>query len=802
MEQIQVLLAKFQQILLSIFYAILRLLGIGAKKGESENKIAEPLIKTETECKEPKADVQKEETPADNSELQEAVVERTIDNADTPANENLELKTQECVAEEVVELSTKHSEAQAVEVTHVETAKQHVVEIKQEKTSITHVETKVHVEEKIHQKSETIISKEQKASASAVTVHTEGKIEPEPEKQPQKAENKKSETKLETPTEKPTTKPAETPASPKKESKEEKKTENKKSETKSEKPAEKPAPKPEEKPTPKPEEKPAPKAEEKPKSKPEEKTAPKAEEKPTPKVEEKPAPKVEEKPAPKAEEKPAPKAEEKPKSKPEEKPAPKVEEKPKSKVEEKTAPKAEEKPAPKAEEKPKSKAEEKPAPKVEEKPKSKVEEKPAPKAEENPAPKVEEKPAPKVEEKPAPKPAENKKPQTIFDTSVEQAATKPAEDSKSPSQNTRTPTLDLVAKRPEIEEFESDDEENNTKDNSSTSEQPSAPVRIFEEKMLKKREFAINELCSSEEVYCNYIRNLIVEYKPAVQHLINEDQTRLIFQNIDTLILLSNQFSSLFAAERKKGPQFALCGNCFTNAKHLIKMFVPYIEHYPEIDLSIKKLTAMNKKFRIACEAVVKKGVQPISSLVIMPVQRMPKYVLLLREIYKATPEWHEDRKLLEDAMASLKEASSAADAKTEEAKRKSDLYMLQSTIKDCQLTLVAPRRTIIARFPGQLERYEIVIMTDMIIVIKGHKKTALRSEYTTLKSYVMLSDNSVVACNNHVLNVSTPNRPEKLTMQMLPENEAKVMEIIKGVIDSIFVLKRRISIDSTSDSY
>ena len=48
--------------------------------------------------------------------------------------------------------------------------------------------------------------------------------------------------------------------------------------------------------------------------------------------------------------------------------------------------------------------------------------------------------------------------------------------------------------------------------------------------------------------------------------------------------------------------------------------------------------------------------VKQLANLLIMPVQRMPRYVLLLQSLLAKTPEWHRDKELLERGLARVED--------------------------------------------------------------------------------------------------------------------------------------------------
>ncbi|OHT02828.1 hypothetical protein TRFO_29891 [Tritrichomonas foetus] len=239
--------------------------------------------------------------------------------------------------------------------------------------------------------------------------------------------------------------------------------------------------------------------------------------------------------------------------------------------------------------------------------------------------------------------------------------------------------------------------------------------------MLEKRRLAIDELIESETKYRDYLQVFLDVYRTKLEKYIDKYTNSLFFGNVELLIVLSQNYSLLFNEEYKKGPADAEIWKCFINTPQTIKIFVPYITNYNEALSQYNILVATNRKIKkIVAEIEDEDVTHQFSSLVVMPVQRMPRYVLLLREIYKCTPEWHPDHSHLSETIEKLNHAAQEADKKCQEAKSRFKLIEFEKSITDCP-KLISPSR----RF---LESYDlgdkmiVHVLNDMVLYVIGKK--------------------------------------------------------------------------------
>eukprot|EP01119_Soliformovum_irregulare_P010256 TRINITY_DN2512_c0_g3_i5.p1 TRINITY_DN2512_c0_g3~~TRINITY_DN2512_c0_g3_i5.p1 ORF type:complete len:863 (+),score=271.43 TRINITY_DN2512_c0_g3_i5:25-2613(+) len=166
------------------------------------------------------------------------------------------------------------------------------------------------------------------------------------------------------------------------------------------------------------------------------------------------------------------------------------------------------------------------------------------------------------------------------------------------------------------------------------------------------RDLVAREIYTTEETYMKNLDDLVLIYYEHLKDLCSENESKVIFSNIQNL----RNFTTKLLEELKLrvetwNPQTTLIGDVFLKFHPFFKMYTQYCNNYEE---SMECLHACMKKkdFAEAAENQKKNcGGLDIESLLITPVQRIPRYMLLIKEMVKHTPDSHPDHHNLEDAL-------------------------------------------------------------------------------------------------------------------------------------------------------
>lgn len=192
-----------------------------------------------------------------------------------------------------------------------------------------------------------------------------------------------------------------------------------------------------------------------------------------------------------------------------------------------------------------------------------------------------------------------------------------------------------------------------------------APTKA--EKRAKKRLNIAKELCSTEKSYIEQLKVMEKYYCIPLMPRLAEFKLQAaqpLFSNV-TIIRTLNEDLLKTLEERASDPAAKTIGDAVKAFCQYTKVYQSYAKFYSELRGQVDDAIASDKKFREFCSAACQnpdsKGLT-LASLMITPIQRVPRYILLLQELLKNTPEEHKDQQLIPEALESMNAMAHAVD--------------------------------------------------------------------------------------------------------------------------------------------
>ncbi|ELR11651.1 RhoGEF domain containing protein [Acanthamoeba castellanii str. Neff] len=218
-------------------------------------------------------------------------------------------------------------------------------------------------------------------------------------------------------------------------------------------------------------------------------------------------------------------------------------------------------------------------------------------------------------------------------------------------------------------------------------------VLMVDEVEERKRRDVARELLDTERTY---VANITTYLQPLrVQGLVAEEQLGHMFGNIERLWAIS---SELLAALEDRlhwwGPHQQL-GDVFLR--------LVYDEYYHNYDRAVETVDTLErqdagfKQFLLdqvqvggfGCEALT------LGSRLILPIQRLPRYLMLLGALAAKTPAGHPDQGLLREALEQLQETATRIDDQLKRMENRNRIYHIQSQLFSCPV-LATPDRVLL----------------------------------------------------------------------------------------------------------
>lgn len=186
--------------------------------------------------------------------------------------------------------------------------------------------------------------------------------------------------------------------------------------------------------------------------------------------------------------------------------------------------------------------------------------------------------------------------------------------------------------------------------------------------------------------------------KTSKSSLISENDRNIIFSDIETILTLNSTFLKQLQERMKGYNKKTLLSDVFLSFLPHFKMYTQYCSNYNTALELVNRLCNDNSRFRAFIKKTEAKTMKKFCDFLILPVQRVPRYVLLLDVLIKYTDQNHPDFENLKKAHDEAKIAASAINKKLEEAQNRAKVVSIRNRfdeiIDDClSESLVQPHR-------------------------------------------------------------------------------------------------------------
>ncbi|KAI3657907.1 hypothetical protein MP638_003544 [Amoeboaphelidium occidentale] len=282
-----------------------------------------------------------------------------------------------------------------------------------------------------------------------------------------------------------------------------------------------------------------------------------------------------------------------------------------------------------------------------------------------------------------------------------------------------------------------------------------------QEEDLRKRYHVVKEIFLSEKLYLEFLEKLrIYFYDPLVQNTFNTNLSRRsvssLFSNFEDILsvnkelfrqlhdrLCSNGSGELGVMDFSKwNPNDGFLGDIFVNLSPFLKMYSVYVRNFNYALQFLAKERQNNNLFRTFIEVTERKLLSeesgkafhlPLTSYLIMPVQRIPRYKLLLTDLMKYTPKCHPDYENIRLALENVEMIASFVNEQIRQFENALQILQLQSRLvgyedSNGEAILLRPGRKLI-KFgkltrigPKEHQIVSVFLFNDLLIVARPSK--------------------------------------------------------------------------------
>ncbi|ORY08250.1 hypothetical protein K493DRAFT_28902 [Basidiobolus meristosporus CBS 931.73] len=231
--------------------------------------------------------------------------------------------------------------------------------------------------------------------------------------------------------------------------------------------------------------------------------------------------------------------------------------------------------------------------------------------------------------------------------------------------------------------------------------------------IVDQRHNIINEIISTEETYVTSLENLVQIYLlPAeANKVMSLKKSKAIFSNVESILLFHRDhlLPALRACMKEEGQ---CIGRVFAKHNPYIKMYSVYINNF---EYALSELQSLLAKHPKRTGAYLKSALKNpnhnqlnLQGYLLLPVQRIPRYKMLLQDLLANTLPDHPDREDLQLALEQMSTRAQEINERKREHERKHRVISIQARIKGASdIPLVQPQRRYIHE--GVLHLYKIV---------------------------------------------------------------------------------------------
>jgi len=150
--------------------------------------------------------------------------------------------------------------------------------------------------------------------------------------------------------------------------------------------------------------------------------------------------------------------------------------------------------------------------------------------------------------------------------------------------------------------------------------------------------------------------------------------------------------------EGKSWSAWQTIGDTFLKLAGFLKVYSDYTVNYDNSILALRRCRKLTKfhTFLEECSRLPESNYLDLESLLIEPIQRIPRYELLLKELVKHTPKGHPDYDNLNDALIKVTEIARLINNRKRLRDSKQEVVRATHQIKPIQEDLISPTRTFV----------------------------------------------------------------------------------------------------------
>jgi hypothetical protein len=247
-----------------------------------------------------------------------------------------------------------------------------------------------------------------------------------------------------------------------------------------------------------------------------------------------------------------------------------------------------------------------------------------------------------------------------------------------------------------------------------------------DQEMAQLRQRAIGEIINSEKSYLSQLETINEYFMKPIQ------ESKLLPQNIfanifGDLLGIHQVNAELLAAMEVSTDQI---GKVFLDLAPYLKFYSTYATDFRDASTLVEEWTEKSKPFRqlLANQESRPEVQRKLNSLLITPVQRIPRYKLLLDDIIKNTPRFHPDKDNLQEARTHIDAVAWYINDQIKEHEHSKIMVDIQKSLQGGLPKIIKPGRKLVRQGNlmkvnrtggGHAQPRYVILFSDMLMYCK-----------------------------------------------------------------------------------
>jgi len=325
-------------------------------------------------------------------------------------------------------------------------------------------------------------------------------------------------------------------------------------------------------------------------------------------------------------------------------------------------------------------------------------------------------------------------------------------------------------------------------------------------KKIVKCSYIVREVLQTEKAYVDSLHFAIETYKKGLSEksVISKKEVETLFFGLDLILVCNQQFSVKLEKRVENWNVESTLGDIFIDLSQNLSTYTSFINNYDRALETLRKSKQQSSFATFLSEIESqKKNKLTLGDILIMPVQRVPRYVLLLGMILENLPKHHKDKENLDKALEEIKKMAKYIDEKKGEAMSKVKVGEIQSSMtNNCpnlqtETRLFVKDADLVCLIENERCLRHFFIFNDAILVAQQHplpgqhKKPTYEFEALflidtiNLVSPIPIEDFSVIRGTNYLEPNAVMNEIQKLNSDLekerkIEQSAAKIAQLYK----------------------